>query len=170
MTRSPRVAADCRVSTLDEHADVQVEAIRRAARERGWHLMRCRTRGTVRCTSDGMRRRSRPFGRERRHASETWPSDSRTFRLVAIVCSTSPSVSARTPSWSRRALRVVGPAASAVSTRSSTEWSTTQSLGGSPSSFTPMGAADGWCAMTGPGGIARDLAWEGGRSQKPKPS
>ncbi len=39
MTRSQRVAAYCRVSTLDQHADIQVEAIRRAARERGWNLV-----------------------------------------------------------------------------------------------------------------------------------
>ena len=39
MTRSPRVAAYCRVSTLDQHADIQVEAIRPAARERGWNLV-----------------------------------------------------------------------------------------------------------------------------------
>ena len=39
MTRSPRVAGYCRVSTLDQHADIQVEAIRRAARERGWNLV-----------------------------------------------------------------------------------------------------------------------------------
>jgi DNA invertase Pin-like site-specific DNA recombinase len=39
MTRSPRVAAYCRISTLDQHADIQVEGIRRAARERGWNLV-----------------------------------------------------------------------------------------------------------------------------------
>ena len=39
MLKIPRVAAYCRVSTLDQHADIQVEAIRRAARERGWNLV-----------------------------------------------------------------------------------------------------------------------------------
>ena len=39
MPKIPRVAAYCRVSTLDQHADIQVEAIRRAARERGWNLV-----------------------------------------------------------------------------------------------------------------------------------
>lgn len=39
MSKIPRVAAYCRVSTLDQHADIQVEAIRRAARERGWNLV-----------------------------------------------------------------------------------------------------------------------------------
>jgi len=39
MSKIPRVAAYCRVSTSDQHADIQVEAIRRAARERGWNLV-----------------------------------------------------------------------------------------------------------------------------------
>ena len=39
MSKMPRVSGYCRVSTLDQHADIQVEAIRRAARERGWHLV-----------------------------------------------------------------------------------------------------------------------------------
>lgn len=34
MTRSPRGAASCRVSTFEPRADIQVEAIRRAARVR----------------------------------------------------------------------------------------------------------------------------------------
>lgn len=39
MPKIPRVADYCRVSTLDKHADIQVEAIRRAARERGGKLV-----------------------------------------------------------------------------------------------------------------------------------
>jgi DNA invertase Pin-like site-specific DNA recombinase len=38
-TTTPRVAAYCRVSTHEQHADIQVEAIRKAAHERGWKLV-----------------------------------------------------------------------------------------------------------------------------------
>jgi DNA invertase Pin-like site-specific DNA recombinase len=38
-TTTPRVAAYARVSTHEQHADIQVEAIRKAATERGWKLV-----------------------------------------------------------------------------------------------------------------------------------